>query len=47
MSIQDGRIIERGNHDELVKAEGLYFNMVKQQVFNKNIKILDITYWCL
>ena len=31
-SVQDGRIVEKGNHSELMDKEGLYYNLVIAQV---------------
>jgi ABC-type multidrug transport system fused ATPase/permease subunit len=30
--MEDGRIVERGNHDELMTARGGYFDMVVRQM---------------
>ncbi len=32
--LQDGRIIERGNHDSLIKQQGLYSHLCKLQAFS-------------
>lgn len=31
LMLENGRIVERGNHQQLMEAKGLYYNMVKQQ----------------
>ncbi len=30
--LQDGRIAERGNHDELMKIDGIYANLYRMQL---------------
>lgn len=30
-AMKDGKVAESGNHDELMKAKGLYFNLVQAQ----------------
>ena len=30
--LEKGRIIEQGNHDELIDLKGAYFNLVKNQL---------------
>jgi ABC-type multidrug transport system fused ATPase/permease subunit len=30
--MQDGRIVERGNHEELMAAQGSYYEMVMRQM---------------
>jgi ABC-type multidrug transport system fused ATPase/permease subunit len=30
--MEDGRVVERGTHDELMAAQGLYCNMVLRQM---------------
>ena len=30
--MEDGRIIERGNHEELMEARGVYYGMVCRQM---------------
>jgi ABC-type multidrug transport system fused ATPase/permease subunit len=30
--MEEGRVIERGTHEELMRARGVYFEMVKRQM---------------
>jgi ABC-type multidrug transport system fused ATPase/permease subunit len=30
--MEEGRIVERGTHDELMTARGLYYEMVRRQM---------------
>ena len=30
--MEEGRVIERGNHEELMNARGVYFEMVMRQM---------------
>ena len=32
LSMEDGRVVERGTHDELMRARGAYYAMVKRQM---------------
>ncbi len=34
--ISKGRIAEFGNHSQLIKAKGLYWNLIRQQMDNKS-----------
>jgi len=31
--MKDGVIVEQGNHEELIKSQGLYFEMLNSQVY--------------
>lgn len=31
--VQKGRVVERGKHDELIANDGIYCNLVRQQMF--------------
>jgi ATP-binding cassette subfamily B protein/subfamily B ATP-binding cassette protein MsbA len=38
--MEEGRIIERGTHDELMRAQGTYFDMVQRQAASENSEAL-------
>lgn len=35
--LAEGRIVERGSHDELLKAEGLYANLLRRQLLEEDL----------
>ena len=39
--MEDGKIVETGNHDELVKKQGNYFHLVKNQLDLERMSIVN------
>ena len=35
--MQKGEVMERGNHDELLKLDGVYKNLVSRQLVNEEL----------
>ena len=36
--VNDGKIIERGTHDELIKKKGVYFELYAKQFREENVR---------
>jgi ABC-type multidrug transport system fused ATPase/permease subunit len=39
--MEDGRVLERGTHDQLMAAKGQYYEMVLRQATEETAEILD------
>jgi ATP-binding cassette subfamily B protein len=41
IALEDGKIAESGNHDELLKAEGIYFDLYTKQLLERELDELE------
>ena len=41
-AIQDGVVVEKGSHDELMQTDGVYYQLVTSQVCDNNRKCHEI-----
>ena len=39
--MEDGKIVEKGNHQELVNEQGIYFQLVKNQLDLEKLSIIN------
>jgi len=42
-AVQDGVVVEKGTHDELMQTDGVYYRLVTSQVLDMNVESIVLS----